>query len=129
MRPTNLTLTAHFAVRARQRGYRPEDLTIIERLGTFRKHGIFLRRKDVEPEIERLGATLRHIRHTANGTASRSEIEAEVTQMIERLQRLRGAFIPSECGRALSIYRPCERRVKQILRGRRRSRRDRRYWR
>ena len=124
MEPTNLTITAHYITRARQRGYRVEDLAIVERLGTFRAEGLLVREKDVAAEIEHLSMTLRRIRR-ARGNGSASEIVRE----IERLQRLRGAFIPIECGHALSIYRPCSRRLKYVLRGGRRPRRDRRYWR
>lgn len=133
MEPTNLTLTAHYIVRARQRGYRLEDLAIIERLGTSRADGLLLREKDVAPEIERLSMTLRRIRRgKANGNLSAAEIvgeQYEIAREIERLRRLRGAFIPIECGHAVSIYRPCRRRMKYVLRGGRRPRRDRRYWR
>jgi hypothetical protein len=114
MEPTNLSITAHYIVRARQRGYRLEDLAIMERLGTFRADGLLLREKDVAPEIERLSMTLQRIRRgRANGNFSASEIVRE----IERLRRLRGAFIPIECGHAVSIYRPCSRRLKHIIRG------------
>lgn len=117
MEPTN-----HFITRARQRGYRQEDLAIMERFGTFRGDGLLLREKDVTAEIDQLGMTLRLIRRGgANGS--------EIVRVIERLRRLQGAFIPIECGHALSIYRPCRRRMKYVLRGGRRPRRDRRYWR
>jgi hypothetical protein len=131
MEPTNLTITTHFIVRARQRGYRMEDLAIMERLGTLQADGLLLREKDVAPEIERLTMTLRRLRRgRANGNLSAAEIvgdQYEIAREIERLRRLRGAFIPIECGHALSIYRPCGRRMKYALRGGRRSRRDRRY--
>jgi hypothetical protein len=126
MEPANLKLTAHYVARARQRGYRPGDLAIMERLGTFGADGLLVREKDVAREIERLSTTLRRIRRgNANGNFSASEIVRE----IERLRRVRGAFIPIECGHAVSIYRPCRRRLKYVLRGGRRPRRDRRYWR
>jgi len=124
MEPTNLSVTAHFITRARQRGYRQEDLAIMERFGTFRGDGLLLREKDVAAEIDHLSMTLRLIRRGgANGNAS------EIAQGIERLRRLQGAFIPIECGHVVSIYRPCRRRMKYVLRGGRRPRRDRRYWR
>jgi hypothetical protein len=133
MEPTNLTITTHYVVRAQQRGYRLEDLAIIERLGTLRADGLLLREKDVAAEIERLSMTLRRIRRgRANAKFGASEIdgeEYETVREIERLQRLRGAFIPIECGHAVSIYRPCRRRMKYVLRGGRRPRRERRYWR
>jgi hypothetical protein len=132
MEPTNLTITAHYIVRARQRGYRLEDLPIIERLGTSRADGLLLREKDVAPEIERLSMTLRRIRRgKANGNLSAAEIDEqyEIVREIERLRRLRGAFIPIEYGHAVSIYRPCKRHMKYVLRGGRRPRRERRYWR
>jgi hypothetical protein len=126
MEPANLNITAHYIARARQRGYRPGDLAIMERLGTLAADGLLLREKDVAREIERLSMILRRIRRgRANGNFSGPEIVRE----IERLQRLQGAFIPIECGHAVSIYRPCRRRLKYVLRGGRRPRRDRRYWR
>jgi hypothetical protein len=133
MEPTNLSITAHFITRARQRGYRREDLAIIEKFGTFREDGLLLREKDVAAEIDHLSMTLRRIRRSrANGNFSASEIEGEdyeIVREIERLQRLRGAFIPIECGHALSIYRPCRRRLKYVLRGGRRPHGNRRSWR
>ena len=124
MERTNLSITAHFITRARQRGYRQEDLAIMERFGTLRGDGLLLRKKDVAAEIDHLSVTLRLIRRGgANGNAS------GIARGIERLRRLQGAFIPIECGHAVSIYRPCGRRLKYVLRGRRRPRRDRRYWR
>ena len=124
MEPTNLSITAHFITRARQRGYRQEDLAIMERFGTLRGDGLLLREKDVAAEIDHLSMTLRLTRRGgANGNAS------EIARGIERLRRLQGAFIPIECGHAVSIYRPCRRRMKYVLRGGRRPRRDRRYWR
>jgi hypothetical protein len=124
MEPVNLKLTAHYVTRARQRGYRVEDLAIMERFGTFQGDGLLLREKDVAAEIERLSIELQRIRRgTANGNAS------EIVREIERLRRLQGAFIPIERGHAVSIYRPCGRRLKYVLRGGRRPRRDRRYWR
>jgi hypothetical protein len=126
----HLTITAHAALRARQRGYRTEDLATLETLGTLYEQGIFMRRKDVELEIKRLDATLRRIRHArANGKSNRTRIEIEIVQEIDRLKKLGGTFIPTEGGHALSIYRPCARRLKHILGGRRRLKRDRRYWR
>ena len=47
----SLAITAHCLVRARQRGYRPEDLAILDRLGTMTDAGIFLRSRDVEAEV------------------------------------------------------------------------------
>jgi len=133
MEPTNLSITAHYIVRARQRGYRREDLAIIEQLAALRADGLLLREKDVAAEIERLNMRRRRIRRgRANGNFGASEIdgeEYEIARKIDRLRRLQGSFIPMECGRAVSIYRPCRRRMKYVLRGGRRPRRDRRYWR
>jgi hypothetical protein len=100
MEPTNLTITAHYIVRARQRGYRLEDLAIMERLGTFQADGLLLREKDVAAEIEHLSMTLRRIRRArANGSFSASEIVRE----IDRLQRLRGASRLNAVTRCRSI--------------------------
>lgn len=120
-------------VRARQRGYRLTDLAIIESLGTLARGGILLRRSDVQPEIDRLTAQLRRLRlRKAYGNFIPGEIEVEERQavrQIEQLRRLRGAFVPVENGHALSIYRPCWRRLKRILHGGRGLRAQRRYWR
>src|SRR6266849_362096 len=88
MEPTNLTITAHYIVRARQRGYRLEDLAIIERFGTLRADGLLLREKDVAPEIERLSMTLRHIRRgRANGNFfSASEIDGEEYETVREIE-------------------------------------------
>ena len=122
MEPTNLTITSHYLVRARQRGYRPEDLAIIERLGNFGGDGLLVRKKDVAPEIERLSTTLRHIRRrraSAKFQPVEFEVdEGEIARKITQLQRLSGSYIPIESGLALSIYRPSKRRAKHILRGR-----------
>src|SRR5262249_38961874 len=125
MKPTKkLSTTAHYVTRARQRGYRQEDLAIMERFGTFWPDGLLLREKDVAAAIAPLSITLRLIRRgRANGNAS------EIVREIESLRRLQGTFIPIEDGHAVSIYRPCGRRLKYVLRGGRRPRRDRRYWR
>jgi hypothetical protein len=130
MEPANLRLTAHYVTRARQRGYRLEDLAIMEAFGTYCGDGLLLREKDVAAEIERLSRRRRILRAMANGNLSASEIqgeEYEIVRKIERLQRLAGAFIPIECGHALSIYRPCRRRLKLVLHGGRRPRRNRRH--
>jgi hypothetical protein len=123
MKPLSLTRTSHYLVRARQRGYRPEDLAIIERLGNFGGDGILLRKKDVAPEIERLSTTLRGLRRRrANAKFQRVEFEVgegEIARKIKQLQRLSGSYIPIESGHALSIYRPSKRRAEHILRGRR----------
>jgi hypothetical protein len=133
MERVNLSRTSHYLVRARQRGYRSVDLSIIESLGNFSGDGFLLRKKDVAAELERLSKTLRVLRRSrANKDSYRPEIEAEereVVREIERLERLPGAFIPIESGHALSIYRPSRRRLRQLLHGGRRRRLDRRYWR
>jgi hypothetical protein len=133
MREESITITAHYAARARQRGYRSEDLAIMERLATAAEDGILLRTRDVQHEIEWLSSQLRHIRRRkTDERLCQAEIEIgeyEIVQQIERLQRLPGAFVPLENGHALSIYRPSRRRLKHILRGGRMPRRDRRYWR
>jgi hypothetical protein len=124
----SITTTAHYVVRARQRGYRLEDLAVMERLGTGAGDGILLRKRDVDDEIKRLSRQLRHIRRRkAVGHLYQAEIEIGIARQIERLQRLPGAFVPLESGRALSIYRPGRRRLKYIQRGGRRRRPDRRW--
>jgi hypothetical protein len=133
METLTLTRTSHCLVRARQRGYRPADLGIIETLGNFSGDGLLLRRKDAALELERLTTTLRALRRRrANRKTYRREIEADKHQIvsdIERLQRLQGSFIPIESGQALSIYRPSKRRLQRLLHGRTRRRADGRRWR
>jgi len=114
----------------RQRGYRPTDLETVESLGTPSLGGIVLLRKDVEPELARLYVQLKMIRQRGialqNLVPSDDRAERDILRKIERVRRLAGTFIPLVAGHALSIYRPCERRLKHILRGRRtyRSRRQ-----
>jgi len=119
-------VTSHCMVRARQRGYRLTDLEILEQLGTLAGDGILLRKKDVEPEISRLAALLRRMRHRkakGNFIPAKVEIEEQETiRQIERLRRLPGSFIPLENGHALSIYRPCRRRLRRALHDERRLR-------
>jgi hypothetical protein len=124
MDAANLTVTAHYLVRARQRGYRLTDLAFIETLGSSRGDGIFLREKDLAPELKRLSASLQRMRKPVKARYGRSEIDTqrrEIVREIERLERLSGAYIPIEDGHALSIYRPSKRRLKRILRDRSRG--------
>ena len=119
--------TAHFAVRSRQRGYRVADFRAVEDVGTFVADGIFVRKRDVEPQIESLTAQLRHLGRKQSNPAETGPQKCALVQEIERLRRLSGTFVPTEDGAALSIYRPCSRRLKHILRGRRMRRVPRRY--
>jgi hypothetical protein len=131
MNRPSIIITAHCSVRARQRGYQPTDLAIMERLGTAAGDGILLRKRDVEYEIETLSRQLRRIRrrkaHQRLYQNDGKTGEYEIIQQINRLQRLSGAFVPVKHGHALSSYRPCMRRLKHLLRGGRRVRSDRRY--
>jgi len=125
---SNLIITAHCAARMRQRGYQSADLETIESLGTPSHDGIVLRKKDVEPELERLSMQLKMIRRRGMAFESLVEdgavsSERDISRRIERARRLIGTFIPLEAGHALSVYRPCERRLKHMLRGRRTYRR------
>src|SRR5260221_11505036 len=52
-------ITAHCAVRARQRGYRHADFEMVESTGTWMREGIFVRRRHVESKVHRLRAQLR----------------------------------------------------------------------
>ena len=115
-------ITAHYAVRARQRGYRHADFEIVESTGTWMREGIFVRRRDVESKLHRLSAQLRRKRREGIKGNDR-----EIIHEIERLQRLPGTFIPMDNGHALSIYRPSTRRRKRILRGGRMRLASRRY--
>ena len=113
-------ITAHCAERLRQRGYLPADLETIERLGTWCKDGVILRKRDVEPELELLAMQRKMIRQQRGALSDdAASAESEVIRRMERVRRLIGSFIPVEEGHALSIYRPCERRFKRVLRGRR----------
>lgn len=46
-----MKLTRHATIRCRQRGYKADDLALIERYGTATGDGIFLRHHDVELAI------------------------------------------------------------------------------
>src|SRR6266404_3691449 len=119
---TRLNVTPHCAVRARQRGYRLDDFATAEILGTLVEDGILLRTRDINSELKRLTAELRRARRRTVGTGL-SEVEGsenELIRQINRLQRLKGVFLPSENGRVLSVYRPCRRRLRSILGHRRR---------
>jgi hypothetical protein len=116
-------ITAHCAVRARQRGYRHTDFEMVESTGIWMREGIFVRRRDVDSQLHRLSAQLRRKRREGiEGNDDR-----EIIRDIERLQRLPGTFIPVDGGHALSIYRPSKRRLKRILRGGRMRGASRRY--
>jgi hypothetical protein len=128
-----LTITAHCAVRMRQRGYRPTDLEIVENVGMQTTEGIFLRKRDAEPELQRLAERLKILRQEKADDQKLSceetvAAERDIIWHIEQLRRLAGTFIPSINGCALSIYRPSDRRTKYILRDRRTKAR-RRAWR
>jgi hypothetical protein len=126
----SLAITAHCLVRARQRGYRPEDLAILERLGTMTDAGIFLRSRDVEAEVSLLKRQLQRKRHRQADSEFDQAVAAEdceVIRQIERLQCLKGTFVPAENGHALSVYRPCRRREKRILLRKRRHRSNRNH--
>jgi hypothetical protein len=115
----NLIITRHAAVRARQRGFRPADLAMVESLGSFAGDGILLRKADVEPEIKRLIEQRRVIRRqVAAGALDPAEAEKsddETGRTIERLRRIEGTYIPSEDGHAVSVYRPCKQKLKRLL--------------
>jgi hypothetical protein len=120
----NLIITGHCAARMRQRGYQIADLETIESLGTPSGDGIVLRTKDVAPELEQLSMLLKTIRQHRSAVPNpppneAASAEREIIDRIQRLRRLAGTFIPLEGGQALSIYRPCERRLKHLLRDRR----------
>jgi hypothetical protein len=116
-------ITAHCAVRARQRGYRHTDFEMVESIGTWMREGIFVRRRDVDSKLHRLSAQLRRKR----GEGIEGNDDGEIIREIERLQRLPGTFTPVDGGHALSIYRPSKRRLKRILRGGRMRSASRRY--
>jgi hypothetical protein len=117
-------ITAHCAVRARQRGCRHADFEMVESTGSWMREGVFVRRRDVESKLHRLSAQLRRKRREG----IKGNDDREIIHEIERLQRLPGTFIPVDSGHALSIYRPSKRRLKRILRGgRMRRRASRRY--
>jgi hypothetical protein len=129
---SRLAITAHFAVRMRQRGYRLGDYETVQTLGTQVRDGIVLLKRDAEDELRRLAEDLLNIRGQRTGNLRSAEVasERDIVRQMERLSKLVGTFIPTAGGSALSIYRPCNRRRKHILRGRRASgRRPRRRYR
>jgi hypothetical protein len=118
-----LTITAHSAVRMRQRGYHVDDFATVENLGTHTAGGVLLRKKDVYPEQMRLSEELKSIRSqkVSDLKSARCSGEREIIRQLKSLRRLVGTYIPTAGGCALSIYRPCSRRLKYILDGRRAS--------
>jgi hypothetical protein len=117
---SRMTITAHGAERLRQRGFRQSDFEIVADLGSDLGQGIFLRKKDVKPELRILAKALAEIRRERTGDPETTgPSEREIIWQMERLLRLVGTYIPTANGCALSIYRPCNRRLKHILRGRR----------
>ena len=110
----------------RQRGYRSADFETIESLGTTSRDGIVLRKKDIDPELKWLSAELKMVRKRRASLQNSCPAERNIIRQIERARRLTGTFIPLAAGHALSIYRPCERRLKHLLRGRRTYRRKQR---
>src|SRR5260370_39948007 len=95
-------ITLHATARAQQRGYRPDDLELIAEYGTLVPEGILLLRRDIGRVVVQDGKfTIR-----ADGAARKS---------VERLGRLVGSYMPTQNGRALSIYRPCKRRLLKLL--------------
>lgn len=120
---SRLTITAHCMLRMRQRGYRLGDYETVEALGSQIRDGIVLLKRDVEGELSRLAEELLNLRRrkAANLKPAEGTSERDIVRQMERLSRLVGTFIPTAGGSALSIYRPCNRRQKHILHGRRAS--------
>ena len=91
-------ITAHFAVRLRQRGYRVAHFTLVENVGTLVADGIFVRKRDVQPRIEILAAQLRHRSGKQSNPTENARQKCALVQQIERLRRLSGTFVPTEDG-------------------------------
>lgn len=124
----SLRPTDHFELRARQRGYRTEDLRLIQDCGTQTEDGVVLRRRDIDGEMKRLDRELKTVRTKAksgrnSGVTDDAKLEAEIIKRMGRLPRLAGSYIPSASGCALTVYRPCARRLHRILGKGRRGRR------
>jgi hypothetical protein len=119
---SGLTITAHSAIRMRQRGYQLGDFETIESIGTLVADGILLRKRDTEVELSRLAAELKRIRQGKAALqivgSAEGATERDIIRRMERLRSLAGTFIPTVEGCALSIYRPCNRRLKYMLHGR-----------
>lgn len=93
-------VSKHAARRARQRGYSQQDIGFVIENGTEVPDGYFLRKKDVQLMVE--------------------DEELTSQALIERANKLEGTFVPAtKDGRAMTIYRPCSRRRKRLLQGRR----------
>ncbi|MBP1885719.1 hypothetical protein J2Z50_004013 [Ensifer mexicanus] len=94
------TISKHAAIRARQRGYSQDDIRFVIEHGTEVPDGYLLRLKDVR-------LMLKH-----NKLSSRL--------LMERAMKLAGTFVPiTPDGHAASVYRPCSRKCKHLLHGRR----------
>ncbi len=98
-------ISKHAGIRARQRGYRQADISFVIENGTQVPDGYFLREKDAASIIRRARLMISNWKYT-----------------LEQASRLRGTFVPlvSEAG-AVSIYRPCRRKLKHLLHDRRRA--------
>jgi hypothetical protein len=119
---SSLTITAHSAIRMRQRGYCLRDFETIEKFGTLVADGILLRKKDIEAELTRLASDLNNLRSRKaalrNLSSTELATERDIIEQIASLRNLSGTFVPTAEGCALSIYRPCNRRLKHMLHGR-----------
>lgn len=94
------TISKHAATRARQRGYSQHDIRFVMEHGTEVPDGYFFRRRDFQLMVE--------------------DEELTSQALIERAKKLEGTFVPAtKDGRAMTIYRPCSRRRKRLLHGRR----------
>ena len=78
---SRLAITAHLAVRMRQRGYRLGDYETVEAWGTPIRDGIVLLKRDAESELNRLAKELLNIRQqraanlkSAEGTSERDVV-------------------------------------------------------
>lgn len=78
----DLRISRHAEARARERGYRLDDLRLVVEYGSPVHDGTILTARDV------------------------ARAHAEMKRVLDRLRRLVNVFVPIEGGLALSIYRP-----------------------
>lgn len=91
MRMESSILTKHAVERFAQRGYSPDDVDLIMKIGTEVDEGFLVREKDVEAEIELL------------------------RKRLKRVERLKGARLVIANGAVITGYRTNKRTQKRLL--------------
>ncbi len=88
-------LTAHVRTRAQQRGIREADLDLISRYGSETPNGMIMTRKDI------------------------AAVERETKDLLDRLSRLNGVFVPMHGDTMKTIIRATKRQLRKQINGNR----------